>query len=301
MIANAGYMKEELLREIIPLTSSDCFTIFSRVKSAFDFPLHNHEEFELNFIRNARGAQRVIGSHIEEIGDLELVLVGPNLQHGWFTHRCKSRKIEEITLQFHRDLLPDKFLHRNQMSGLRTMFERSLRGILFSPKTAAAMMPRLKALTTAQGFSSVLELMSILHELSVARSITILSDIAFTPNESIDYNSRRIHRVMEFINTRFQTIITLEDAASIAGMAPVSFSRFFKTRTGKNFIDTLTEIRVGNASRMLIDTTDSIAEVAIQCGFNNLSNFNRIFKKKKLCTPKEFRETFNASGVRTFI
>ncbi|RXK83236.1 helix-turn-helix domain-containing protein [Filimonas effusa] len=294
-------MKEELLREIIPLTPSDCFTIFSRIKSEFDFPLHHHEEFELNFIRNARGAQRVIGNHIEEIGDLELVLVGPNLQHGWFTHRCKSRKIEEITVQFHRDLFPERFLHRNQMSALRTMFERSLRGILFPAKATTALMPRLKALTQAQGFPSVLDLLTLLHELSVVKPITILSDIAFTPKESIAYNSRRIHRVMEFINGNFQKTASLEDAAAIAGMAPVSFSRFFKTRTGKTYIDTLNEIRVGNASRMLIDTTQSIAEIASRCGFNNLSNFNRIFKKKKICTPKEFRETFNASGVRTFI
>ena len=69
----------------------------------------------------------------------------------------------------------------------------------------------------------------------------------------------------------------------------VAFSRFFKARTGKTFVDTLNEIRLGHASRMLIDTTQSIGEVAYRCGFNNMSNFNRIFKKKKDCTPKEFR------------
>ena len=79
-------MNNQLLREITPLTQGDCFTLFSRVKKDFDFPLHYHEEFELNFIQNGKGAKRVIGDHIEEIDDLELVLVGPNLQHGWFTH-----------------------------------------------------------------------------------------------------------------------------------------------------------------------------------------------------------------------
>ena len=98
-------MKKNILREITPLTQADCFTLFSRVKADFDFPLHYHEEFELNFISNAQGAKRVVGDHLEEIDELELVLVGSNLQHAWFTHKCKSKEIMEITIQFHKDLL----------------------------------------------------------------------------------------------------------------------------------------------------------------------------------------------------
>src|SRR5688572_33189842 len=101
-------MKTKLMREITPLTQSDCFTIFSRVKSEFDFPLHYHEELELNFIRNAKGARRVIGDHIAEIDSTELVLVGSNLRHVWQTHKCKSKEINEITIQFHKDLFDEK-------------------------------------------------------------------------------------------------------------------------------------------------------------------------------------------------
>ena len=81
----------KLLREITPLTQNDCFTIFSRTKKEFDFPLHFHDEYELNFIQNAAGAKRVVGDHVEEIGSIELVLVGPNLQHGWLTNNCKGK------------------------------------------------------------------------------------------------------------------------------------------------------------------------------------------------------------------
>jgi len=84
-------------------------------------------------------------------------------------------------------------------------------------------------------------------------------------------------------------------------MTEVALSRFFRARTGKTFVDTLNDLRLGNATRMLIDTTHSITEIAYKCGFNNMSNFNRIFKKKKDCTPKEFRQSYAASGKRTFI
>jgi AraC-like DNA-binding protein len=295
-------MTRKILREITPLTASDCFTLFSRTKSDFDFPLHNHEEFELNFLQNAKGAKRVIGDHIEEIGELELVLVGPNLQHGWFTHKCKSKEIKEVTIQFHHDLFDQKFLHRNQMSFIRTMLERSFRGILFSTETIQAIKHRILELPQKHGFDSVLELMSILHDLSISRNMKMLSDSSFNTNmESFSYNSRRIEKVMMYLNKNFDKDISLSDAAKIAGMTEVALSRFFKLRTGKTFVDTLNEIRLGNASRMLIETTQSIAEVAYHCGFNNISNFNRIFKKKKDCTPKDFRLAYNSDGVRTFI
>jgi AraC-like DNA-binding protein len=294
-------MNKNILREITPLTQSDCFTLFSRIKYEFDFPIHYHEEFELNFIQNAKGAKRVIGDHIEVIDDPELVLVGPNLQHGWVTHKSKGKEIKEITIQFHRDLFDEKLLHRNQMSFIRSMLEHSKRGILFSAQTIQSIMPRLIKLPQKRGFDSVLELMSILHDLSISRNMRILSDASFTTGETFSYNSRRIENVMKYLNTNFDKNVSLADAAKLAAMTEVSLSRFFKLRTGKTFVDALCEIRLGHASRMLIETTQSINEIAYKCGFNNMSNFNRIFKKKKTCTPKEFREAYNTSGVRTFI
>lgn len=294
-------MNGQLLREITPLTQGDCFTLFSRVKKDFDFPLHYHEEFELNFIQNGNGAKRVVGDHIEEIADLELVLVGPNLQHGWFTHKLKGQPLHEITIQFHRDLFDDKFLHRNQMSFIRKMFEKSLKGILFSRETTDAITPRLLSLPEKHGFDSVLELLSILHDLSTSRNIRTLSNTTFNNTETISYNSRRINAVMEYLNKNFHKDISLGEVAKLIAMSEVSFSRFFKLRTGKTFVDTLNEVRLGHASRMLIDTTQSINEIAYRCGFNNMSNFNRIFKKKKNCTPKEFRLAYNSTGVRTFV
>ena len=295
-----GKINCKLLREITPLNQSDCFSVFSRNKKEFDFPLHFHEEIELNFIKNAAGAKRVIGDHVEEISDIELVLVGSNLQHGWFTNNCKSKEVQEITIQFHRDLFDEKFLQRNQLNFIKTLFQRSARGVLFSRETALSIMPRINELAQKHGFDSVLELMSILHDLSTSRNFRMLSDASFN-KEVFSFNSRRVEKIMEHINANFGQNITLSDAAKIAGMTEVSLSRFFKLRTGKTFVNTLNDVRLGHASRMLIETTQSINEIAYKCGFNNMSNFNRIFKKKKDSTPKEFRNSYASVGVRTFV
>jgi len=287
------------MREITPLTQNDCFTIFSREKKEFSFPLHYHDEFELNFIRNAKGSKRIVGDSIEVIEDLELILIGPNLYHAWFTHQCKTENIKEITIQWHKDLFDDKFLCRNQMNFIRAMFERASRGILFSRETILSLAPRLLALNEKNGFDSVLELMSILHDLSISRNIRTLSNATFA-NEHFSYNSRRIEKAFQYMYNNYDKTVTLSEVARLVNMTEVSFSRFMKKRTGNTFIDSLNEIRLGHASKKLIDTTHSIAEISYHCGFNNISNFNRIFKKKKGCTPKEFRESFT-TGTKVFI
>jgi AraC-like DNA-binding protein len=98
--------------------------------------------------------------------------------------------------------------------------------------------------------------------------------------------------VREYIDQHYKEEIRLAQLADIAGMTPVSFSRFFKVRTGRSLTDYIIDIRLGYAARLLVDSTMSIAEICYDCGFNNLSNFNRIFKKKKRCAPKEFRADF---------
>ena len=290
---------KSIVKEITPLTQNDCFTIFSRVKKEFNFPLHFHDEYELNLILNAKGAKRIVGDHIGIIDEIELVLVGPNLTHAWFTHQCTSENITEVTIQWHKDLFDEKFLRRNQLSFIRKMFERSLRGILFPQETIQAVYPRLIALNQKNGFDSVMELVSILHDLSTSRNMLTLSDTGFNNEQGINYNSRRLEKAFEYINNNYYKSITLKDISKLVNMTDVSFSRFIKKRTGNTFIDSLNEIRLGHASRMLIDTTHSIAEISYNCGFNNISNFNRLFKRKKNCTPKEFRENF--SGTRVFI
>ncbi len=290
-------MQQGILREITPLTGHDCFTMFAREKDQFDFPLHFHDEFELNFIRNAKGAQRIVGDHMEEIGELELALVGPNLPHGWFTHRCRSKAIYEVTIQFHRDFLPAALLMRNQLSFIKNMLEKASRGILFSRPAAEQYAGRICALEKKQGFDSVLELLSILQGLSVS-DMRMLSS-APAQDAAQPHSSRRIQKAMEYMHRHFDDTVTLREVAALANMTEVSFSRFFKKRTGNTFIEVLNEIRMGHASRMLIDTTHTVHEIAYQCGFNNLSNFNRTFRKKKNCTPTEYRERF--AGSRIFV
>ncbi|MGK6349765.1 helix-turn-helix domain-containing protein [Parapedobacter sp. DT-150] len=291
-------MGQKITREVTPLTENDCFTLFWRVKKNFDFPLHYHDEYELNLILNAKGAKRIVGDHVARIDDVELVLVGSNLYHGWFDDACESEEITEVTIQFHRNLFSDDFLRKNQLRIIRNLFDKSRQGILFSLETIRSLQDRILDLKDKTGFDSVLELMSILNCLSQSDGMQRLSSVGFDDHHA-QSNSRRIMKVFEYMNDHYSKPITLADMAAHANMHEASFSRFVKKSTGKTFIDSLNEIRLGHATRLLIDTNQTIAEIAYGCGFNNISNFNRIFKRKKSCTPKAFRENF--SGARVYI
>lgn len=287
----------KFLREITPLTKGDSFLVFDRVKDNFDFPIHYHPEFELNFIKNAKGVRRVIGDHMEEIDDIELVLVGPNLYHGWEMNTCKSKKIHEITIQFHNDLFDEALLSRRIMQSIKEMFNRSIHGILFSKKVALELEERIGKLSKTDGIDYFLEIVSILHDLANSRNQRLLSTYTVDVDKFEDDDKMKL--VYEFVQKNFSEKITLEDVSEVATMSAVSFNRFIKKRTGKTFVNYLNDIRVGYASRWLVEKDLSISEIAFKSGFNNIANFNRIFKSIKKTTPSQYREEFY--GMKRFL
>ena len=281
-------------REITPLSPEDSFLVFDRIKDDFDFPVHFHPEYELNFILNGRGVRRVVGDSMEEIGEIELVLVGPNLQHGWQLHNCTNKKIHEITIQFHNDLFDSKLLARRIMKPIKDMFDRSSHGILFSDKVAEEVKPKILKLSKIDSIDYFLELISILQDLALSRNQKLLS--SYTPTNKDFENSDKIKIIYEFIQENYQNRISLDQISKLVNMSPVSFNRFIKKRTGKTFIEYVNDTRIGYAARWLIEKDLSIAEIAFKCGFNNIANFNRVFKKSKNCTPSQYREEF--SGIK---
>lgn len=284
-------------REITPLSPEDSFLVFDRVKDDFDFPIHFHPEYELNFISNGKGVKRVVGDNIEEINDLELVLVGPNLHHGWLTHNCEGGDIHEITIQFHQYLFNDEFLSRKIMKPIKDMFDRSIHGILFSEKAVSDVKSRILKLSRTDGMDYFLEIVSILYDLANSRNQRLLS--SYTVNRENFENSDKIKTVYEYVQENFSSKITLSEISELVNMSNVSFNRFMKKRTGKTFVEYVNDVRIGYASMWLLEKDRSISEIAFNCGFNNIANFNRVFKKMKNCTPSQYKSEF--SGIKRIL
>lgn len=287
-------MISSILTEVPPINQEECFAVFERHKTSFNFPIHVHSAFELNYIENARGAQRIVGDHTSEIDDLELVLIaGPTLEHAWTDNNCTSDDIYEITLQMNSDLIEGSLFNKKQFRLIRQMFDRATYGLSFSRPTIEAAKPIFQELlSSTDSFNSILIFLKLLNHLAMDERAEVLSHQMFSTGTTL-YDSLRVKLVMDYLEEHYQEKVTLSDVARLVNMSTSSFSRFIKLRTGKNFIDCLNAIRVSAVARLLVDEpTNSIADIAYKCGFNNISNFNRIFKRMRGFTPQQFREQF---------
>ncbi|MBR1887947.1 MAG: helix-turn-helix domain-containing protein [Bacteroidales bacterium] len=287
-----------VLREITPITDRDCFYIVERHKTEFQYPIHSHNVYELNFIENGRGVRRIVGDSIEEIGDLELTLVtGDGLEHVWEQGSCTSADIREITIQFSPDLLDSRLLGRNQFLSIKKMFENARHGVAFSLSAIAKVYTYLDTISSLEdSFDQFLNMLKILYELSQDKGARILASTSFA-NITGESESRRVRKVKDYISEHYAEELRLDDLAAMVGMAPSAFSRFFKQHTTRNLQDYIIDVRLGRAARMLVDTTTGISEICYACGFNNLSNFNRAFKNRRGYTPRDFRALFTKNRV----
>ena len=290
--------ESRVIHEITPLMGKDVLYIADRHKKEFTYPIHNHEVFELNFVEHAAGVRRIVGDSNEIIGDYDLVLItSPDLEHVWEQNGCTSEDIREVTIQFDLDLSESGMFGRNPFNSMKKMMHEARKGLCFPLAAIMHVYHMIDNLSSIHdGFYAFTQFLTILYELSKFDGARTLATSSYAKVE-VESDSRRVLKVKNYISKNYMDEIRLATLAGIAGMSPSAFSRFFKLHTGRNLSEYIIEMRLGYASRMLVDTTQSIAEISFACGFNNLSNFNRIFKKKKGCSPSEFRENYHKTRI----
>ena len=166
-----------IIHEITPLSQRDCFYIVERFKSEFTYPIHCHQEFELNFIEKASGVRRIVGDSVEVIDDYDLVLItGDQLEHVWEQHECRSMDMRDITIHFFSEWVLNNFLAKNQFDSIRRMFIKAQKGLVFPRRAILRNYTVLEELVREkQGFYSVIKFLSLLYELSLYDDARVLS------------------------------------------------------------------------------------------------------------------------------
>lgn len=287
-----------IIHEITPLMGKDVLYIADRHKKEFTYPIHNHSVYELNFVENAKGVRRIVGDSQEVIGDYDLCLItSPDLEHVWEQNECHSDDIREITVQFDFSMSDETLFGRNPYASITRMMQEAKMGLSFPLQAIMKVYGMLDTLSSVKdGFYAVQQFLTILYELSRCENARTLASSSYA-KVTVEDDSRRILKVKNFISKNYMDELRLPELASLAGMSSSAFSRFFKLHTGRNISEYIIDLRLGYAARMLVDTAKSISEIGFDCGFNNLSNFNRIFKKKKGCSPSEFRESYHKTRI----
>jgi AraC-like DNA-binding protein len=261
---------------------------------------HFHPELELTHIIESKGT-RFVGDSIEEFEDGDLVLLGAFLPHVWINDNDyysgePGLHIAADVLQFLPDCLGKTFFDLREMEAINRLFERAKRGLRLIGGLREEIIPLLNQLVnTKNGPRRVTVFLEILYRIAESDEYIFLSSETFMESYHRS-ETDTIGRVYDFTLSQFGRRILIEEAAAIANMSVANFCRYFKNRTQKTYIQFLTEVRIGYACRMLIENKKSIQQIAYECGFNNLSNFNRAFKVMKEQQPTAFRRAFASIG-----
>ena len=247
---------------------------------------HFHPELELVYVNKGQG-KRHIGNHLSYFNNSQLLLIGPNLPHNGFTDRLTTNGFETL-IQFKEDFLGKDFFEIPEMKKIKELFERSKKGILFGSETKIKVGYKIEKLVEKKGFKKLLVFLEILNILSKTSDYTILNVDGYAVETELQ-DSSKLDIIYKHINTNFKEHISLDQIANVANMTVPAFCRYFKKVTGKTFTKLVNEYRVVHATKLLSESMMSITDISYECGFNNFSHFNKLFKE---ITGK------NASGYR---
>ncbi|APY08565.1 AraC family transcriptional regulator [Winogradskyella sp. J14-2] len=237
---------------------------------------HFHPEIELVYVNRGKG-KRHIGNHLSYFNNSQLLLIGSNLPHNGFTDRFTVNGSETV-VQFLPEFLGERFFKIPEMEKIKNLFERAKSGILFGIPTKQKLGKKIEKLSEKEGFKKILILLEILHHLAKAEDYTILNADGYR-FETEPQDSAKIDTIFKYVNEHFRDHISLDDIANKVSMTVPAFCRYFKKVTGKTFTKLVNEYRVVHATKLLTESQMSITEISFECGFNNFSHFNKLFKE----------------------
>ena len=237
---------------------------------------HFHPEIELVYVNKGKG-KRHIGNHISYFNNSQLVLIGANLPHIGYMDRLTTNGSETL-IQFKPEFLGEQFFKIPEMASVNNLFERAKNGIRFNIEIKNRIGAQIEELIELEGANRIIGFLEILKELAITKDYTLLNADGFA-FETIAQDSDKIEMVYNYIHEHYQEHIALDEISDVVSMTVPAFCRYFKKATGKTFTKLVNEYRVVHATKLLTESKISIADVSFECGFNNFSHFNKLFKE----------------------
>jgi len=253
--------------------------------------IHAPKNYELNLMTSGSG-KRIVGNNISTFENNDLILIGPDLPHNRELNESgKNNPPECLILSISENLVNDNLIRIQELESIRHLFERAMSGIAFKGegvKLIEQQMMRLEKLQGCDRFIALIKLLTSLTEFEEQEILSLTPELTLSNYKDLE----QIKTVYDFVLRNIQDTILLDTVAGLLHMAPGSFCRFFKKRTGKSFMQYVKDIRISIASNMLSNTEKPIAQISLESGYNNLANFNFYFKSIMKMTPSEYRKNF---------
>lgn len=249
---------------------------------------HFHPEYEITLITEGTGV-RLVGDNISEFAPGDLVLLGSNLPHQFMSDaRAKPARARAFVIHFLDTSLGQGLEQLPEMNSVAQLLEASATGLVFDQTVANEVQQIMKRLFRREGLPRLICLLELLNVLAAAKDRRAICSVGYERNINA-HESQKINRALKLIHEKFDQPLALLDVARSLNVSRATCKRLFRKSLGKSFKEFLIEVRISHVAKLLLETDRTVLDIATQCGFANLSNFNRQFRELKSQTPREFR------------
>ena len=249
---------------------------------------HFHPELQLCHVSEGRG-QRLIGHRLCDIEPGEVILLGSNLPHVWRYDKTEGGIVGATVVHFDADVLGNDWLSRPELRDVRLLLSRASQGLQAIGDLRPQLIERIAQLADSSGLSRMIGLLELLQLMSESREMRTICGTGYQP-VAAQLDVERLRRACDFITENAHQALSRDTVADVVHMSGSGFSRFFKSRTGMTFQEFVSDVRISRACELLASTSFSITEIALECGFSDMTTFNRTFKKFRAATPSRYRE-----------
>lgn len=289
------------LYQELPFTDTSYINFYKEDLPHFIVPWHYHPEIEIMYILEGTGT-RFVGDHIDRYQVGDVCMVGPQLPHEWrnddeFFKQGAGLKASCLCLFFLKDIFDGNLIRLPEMNNIRQLIERSRLGIKFTGLSRQQIGEYIRQSVDLAGAERIVRFISLLEMMATTEEYELLASVGFTESvNSSDFD--RFDKVYQYMMKNFRQPIKLEEVASLVGLTPNAFCRYFRERTQKTFVQYLNDIRIGHAKKLLIEGRMKISTLSMEAGFNNLSNFIELFKRSAHMSPSEYQKKFGVKNSR---
>jgi AraC-like DNA-binding protein len=278
----------KIVKETVTANPGQSFRLFTpRLKNYFFW--HYHPEIELVYVEAMTGIRHV-GQHISSYMNSDLVLIGPNIPHLNFDYGVQTEYMQ-IVVQLPENFIGTALTLAPELADIRTLFDRAAYGLAFGGHTKAEVGTRLKAMQRQDKFTQLISLLDIFRFLADSTEATVLNEtdtsVKFFVNDKI-----RMGTIYEYVQQHYQNRVYVDDVAALVHLSTPAFCRYFKKHTRMTFTDFVNQYRISQARTLLLRDS-SISAVSDASGFQNISHFNKLFKKSTGDTPSAFRKKYS--------
>lgn len=258
---------------------------------SFDGPYHYHPELELTWIRKGSG-KRFIGGSVSDFEEDDLVLVGANVPHCWQSNNpVISGNAKAIVIQFLPDFAGESFLLLPELTKVQNLLNKSFAGILVKGAEKRRIISKMRLCASAEGLGRLIQFIEIIDLIANSDEVELI-DSKYIGKVQSAADSERFQKVFSFLIQNYQNEISLETIAGVANLTPTAFCRYFKKVTRKTLVEIVTEFRINQACQLLGNSEKPVSDICFECGFGNISYFNKTFKAITGNTPMQYRKLF---------